>query len=321
MSKDDGLMDILEKECSRISTISAPFIKDEIILDKVQYICRFLHNRAPVRFLLSCIAGKISNPQVDIRRPYTEIRLEGTFSGRYYDEKFIQVLIHKYKLPCNATTAYLTPALRNLNVTLTPKVALIGRPKELYQKTLEVLNEAYNYLNSKNASRLPVLVVAAAYRAVSDITGEQVLPLKSHNAADKQTKSIGDIEIVLKNDNNVVTVYEMKAKQVTKVDLEVALKKLFAAKSSVGNYIFITTDKVEEEVTQLADQLYKSIGVEVAILDCMQFLRHFLHFFHRSRNRFLGIYQEMLLKEPASAVSQLLKEKFLSLRKTAEHSN
>ena len=44
----------------------------------------------------------------------------------------------------------------------------------------------------------------------------------------------------------------------------------------------------------------------------------FLHLFHRSRMAFLDAYQDLVLGEPASAVSEPLKSAILSLRRTAE---
>jgi hypothetical protein len=84
------------------------------------------------------------------------------------------------------------------------------------------------------------------------------------------------------------------------------------------NYIFITTDIIELEVMEYAKSLYERIGVEFAVLDCIGFIRHYLHFFYRQRNSFLNIYQEMVLAEPTSSVSQPLKEAFLALRRAAE---
>jgi len=65
-------------------------------------------------------------------------------------------------------------------------------------------------LAPRHSSRLPVLVVAAAYRAASAKLGEKVLRLLAHTAADKQTGALGDVEITLLGDNKAVTTYEMK---------------------------------------------------------------------------------------------------------------
>lgn len=102
------------------------------------------------------------------------------------------------------------------------------------------------HLMSPNSSRLPVLVVAAAYDAAKEFLGERALPLEGHNAADKQTGSLGDIEITLVGDENVITVYEMKAKRVMKSDIDVALQKILDRK--IDNYILITTEPIEEQV-------------------------------------------------------------------------
>lgn len=168
------------------------------------------------------------------------------------------------------------------------------------------------------SARLPVLVVAAAYQAAQEHLGERHLPLQGHNAADRQTGALGDVEIVLKDESDIVTVYEMKAKRVALEDLEIAVQKLAATTQAIDNYIFITTDRIDEEVKEYAASLYTRIGVEFVVLDCIGFLRHFLHLFYRIRMQFLGAYQSLLMSEPDSAVSSSLKEAFLSLRLATE---
>lgn len=339
---------------------------------KIELVCRCNVNKAPIRFLMSCLLAKIHNPKVDVRKPYTEIEGNNTFSGRFYDEKYVELLVHKYKLPCNPTTAYLTPAFRNLDRLLTIDLVLVGRPREVYVNTLQILDIVHSkkekpenvlqeiirillvikfedelrmeqlvadlkqaddilplaseeivmlltqHLSCKGTSRLPVLMVASAYQTVKEQIGEVNNLLEAHNAADKQTGSIGDVEITLTNDDRIVTCYEMKDKRVTKTDIDVALQKLSKAKNKIDNYIFITTDIIEIEVIEYTKSLYEKTGVEFAILDCIGFIRHFLHFFHRQRNNFLNIYQSMVLNEPTSSVSQPLKEAFLALRRAAE---
>jgi len=348
------------------------FISNESINNKVELVCNNIRIKAPIRFLLSCCAANIDNQEIDIRKPYTEIHGEDTYSGRTYDEKYIQVIIDKYELPCNSTTAYLTPAFRNRNTTMTPDTELVGRNPELYKTTLELLNLVYDntispaqlfkeiirrlliirnrnenrieqlihslkgndndiylsseqivtlltqHLASKNTSRLPVLIVAAVYKTLSDIIGENIKPLQSHNAADKQTGSFGDVEIILSGDNNVITSYEMKDKRVTKSDIEIAVRKIVKSKEKIDNYIFITTELIDKDVEDYAKSIYDISGVEIAILDCIGFVKHFLHLFHRKRTVFLEKYQELVLAEPNSSVSQPLKEAFLALRQALE---
>ena len=183
----------------------------------------------------------------------------------------------------------------------------------------DIVSLIARHLGSPKSSRLPVLVVAAAYKTAMDRLGEYVRPLYSHNAADLQTGALGDVEIAIADDNSLVTSYEMKAKQVTKQDIDLAVQKVANSGMRIDNYIFITTATIDKDVAEYAVSLYRATsGIEFAILDCIGFLRHFLHLFHRLRLDFLNAYQELVLEEPRSAVSQPLKVIFLALREAAE---
>ncbi len=284
-------------------------IQDETIRNIIEFVTRS-QVRTGVRMLLSCLLAKIHNPQVDARRPYVELGGDNCFSGRGYDEQYITHFINQNGLPCNLTSGFLSPAGRH-NQPLTLKANIAGRPKELYKKLtilldsvqknrivasdmlaeviriltkmrdekrlrlntllaalreqtgkLPLSSEAISkliiqHLQWKKASRLPVLVVAAAYKTARECLGEWAKPLESHNAAD--------------------------------------------------------------DVVEYAAKAYDETGgTEIAILDCIGFLRHFLHLFHRLRMDFLNAYQELLLAEPDSAVGQPLKEAFLTLRQVSE---
>ncbi len=183
----------------------------------------------------------------------------------------------------------------------------------------DIVNLIEQHMSLKGTSRLPVLVVTAAYHAAENHLREYVLKLHSHTAADLQTGALGDVEITLVDDNKIVTSYEMKDKRVTKEDIDRALQKISETGNRVDNYIFITTDKIEDDVQDYALSLYKETsGIEFVILDCIGFIRHYLHLFHRLRTDFLEAYQALILKEPQSSVSQPIKEVFLSMRQAAE---
>jgi len=183
----------------------------------------------------------------------------------------------------------------------------------------EIHTPVWQHLQCKRSSRLPVLVVAAAYQAASGKLGERALPLKAHNAADEQTGALGDVEICLVNEDRIRTVYEMKMKRVTRNDIDDALTKIARSDSRIDNYLFVTTDVIDDDVRLYAAGMNEQTGAtEVAVLDCLGFLRHFLHLFHRSRTDFLNAYQALVLAEPDSAVSAALKEAFLVPRQTAE---
>ena len=349
------------------------FMAKGTIAERIASVVNCPSNRAGARLLMACMLAKMHRPEVDPRRPYTKIKSDDSFSGRTYDEQFIGDFITRHNLPCNSTTAFLTPTLRNMDQTLTTNVVLVGRPAVMYQNALLVLADVHarrlsasdvldeiirlllierdaqqarlktlltgvgrvadalplssedtvsliaQHLRCKGSSRLPVLIVAAAYEAVQEKLGERVLLLTGHNAADEQTGAVGDVQITLLGDNRVVTGYEMKNKAVFPGDIDRALQKIAAQAPRVHNYIFITTEPTSDEIHEYARSKYDETGgVEIAILDCIGFLRHFLHLFHRLRKTFLDRYQRLVLNEPASAVSQPLKEAFLALRAAAE---
>ena len=348
-----------------------PLIKKPAIAEQIETVCRTQH--ASIRLLMSCLLGKLIDPNVDPRKPYTEIQDADCFSGRTIDEKYLATFITQHELPCRSTTAFLTPVFRTMNRPLTLDIKLESRYKEVISATIHLLDDVVTrqvraedlfteivrilirirdenksrleyllksmrattgnlslssndilvlirqHLLCKNSSRLPVLIVAAAYQSVESKIGERVLSLNSHNAADLQTGALGDVEICLENDDAVVTAYEMKMKRITKSDIDLAVEKILRSSCRIHNYIFITTEKIEEEYDEYATDFYeKTGGTEIAILDCYGFLKHFLHFFHRFRMVFLDHYQKLVLAEPDSAVSQSLKEAFLTLRKNAE---
>ena len=364
--------ELLEHAFLSASTdLKASKISDVTLLRRVELIARNPQNRAAVRLVLSCALAKASRPELDIRKPYTEIGTADAFSGRTFDETYLTAFIQKHRLPCNPTTAFLTPALRNRNQMLTADLNVVGRPPEVYYAALELLTDvAENRLSAKmlleetvrqlvlvreenlqrmtsllaqlgsaraslslsseatvtlleqhlklpNSSRLPVLMVAAAYKAAGPALGEHVRALSGHNAADRQTGALGDVEIVLTDDTQIVTAFEMKTRRVTREDIDLALQKL--ALCPIDNYIFITTEPIDPLLEEYARGLYALTGgVEVVLLDCLSFIRYYLHFFHRKRSEFLAAYQRLLLEEPDSAVRPALKEAWLALRYAAE---
>ena len=183
-----------------------------------------------------------------------------------------------------------------------------------------IVNLIKGQFDIAGASRLPVLLVTAAYNCIEGKLGEKVLPLNAHNAADSQTGSLGDVEVTLRSDDEIVTVYEMKMKRVIDTDILGALTKLVGRKK-IDNYIFITTDVIDPIVQSQARDLYTKYGVEFVILDCIGFVRHFLHLFHRHRVDFLNAYQKLILSEPPNTVPQTQKELWLAARLAAESRN
>lgn len=81
------------------------------IQNQIEFVCR-CSNQAGTRFLMACLVAKLSDPSLDIRKPYTEIGGSGIYSGRYFDETFVTPFVFNQGLPVNPTTSFLTPAFR-----------------------------------------------------------------------------------------------------------------------------------------------------------------------------------------------------------------
>lgn len=341
-------------------------IGDIEIARLIEQVCRNT-NRAPARFLLACGLAKTHRPELDIRKPFTEINDPDSYSGRQYDENYITNFINKYQLPCNTTTAFLTPAFRTFNQPLYSTVKLSRRPREIYEAVILLLNLVQNgsliardllletirqlilirnehqqriealqreastkrheltveailhlieqHLASPRSSRLPVLVVAAAYDVAKDYLRKQTRHLQPHTAADVRVGSLGDLEVVMQDGQRIVIVYEIKTRRVTKNDIDRALQKVNNTPLLIDQYTFVTTAAIDPAVVEYANALSKQKGMEFMILDCLQFIKHFLHMFYELRMQFLDRYQQLLLNEPESAVSHALKTRFLELRK------
>jgi hypothetical protein len=313
----EQILDRIFKKASAAST--QPLVKKKAIAERIETVCRTQH--ATIRLLMSCLLGKLIDPKVDPRKPYTEIQEADCFSGRTLDEKYLATFIDKHGLPCRRTTAFLTPVFRTMNRPLTLDIKLESRYQQVISAAIQLLDDVVNkrvtaedlfseivrilihirnedrarmesllksmqnnvgnlplssssilvliqqHLLCKNSSRLPVLIVAAAYRSVENRLGEQALPLHAHNAADLQTGAFGDVEICLENDDAVVTAYEMKTKRILKRDIDVAIEKIQRSAYRIHNYIFVTTEPVDEETEDYAAECYeKTGGTEIAIL-------------------------------------------------------
>ncbi len=323
-----------------------------------------------MRALLACLLAKVHRPQLDIRKPYTEIGTDDSYSGRTYDERYITPFIYRYDLPCNPTTAFLTPAFRTFNQPLEPDVRLSGKPREPYDAFISLLQLVQNglldakalltevirqlillkkeqqqqislliqradtqselsaesiiqivskHLESRRSSRLPVLLITAAYDVAQEYLRKRPKPLHPHTAADIRAGTIGDLEVEFATDNRMAVVYEMKARRITPADLDRAAQKVTAIK--VEQYVIVTTVPVDTAVHEHAKKLSEQSETEFMILDCINFIKHFIHLFYELRIKFLNRYEQLLLQEPESAVSHELKRKFLELRASVHPSS
>ena len=139
------------------------------------------------------------------------------------------------------------------------KVLLTGVnrvPDALPLSSEDTVNLIEQHLRCKSSSHLPALIVAAAFKA----------------AKIRRAGAVGDIQITIPDGQKMVTRCEMKNKAVSSGDIDRALQKIAAQGKHVQNYIFITTESVDDEIREYARSKYDETGgVEIAILDCIGF--------------------------------------------------
>src|SRR5579871_5497190 len=141
----DSCSEILENAYrSAKGGLKKPFISDADLAGKIAAAALCPSNRAGARFLLAATLAKVHKPAVDIRKPFIQAypneQKADAYGGRNHDEQYVFDFITRHKLPCSSTTAFLTPAFRTKNIVLDLNQKLRGRPAELYQSILEILD-------------------------------------------------------------------------------------------------------------------------------------------------------------------------------------
>ena len=125
----------------------------------------------------------------------------------------------------------------------------------------------YQYKASRGASRLPVLALHAVYSILVPelrrYEGKTLRPLQEHSAADSQTGSVGDIEVVDDENGSVFEALEVKhGIQITE-SIAIDVQQKVMDKSIKRYYILTTHEKCE------ADEGAKTvIGNIKAVYDC-----------------------------------------------------
>lgn len=150
-------------------------VTDDTMAARIEYVCQCLGNRAGVRLVMSCMLAKIDVPKVDPREPYTKIHTDTCFSGRTYDEQYLAQFINKNKLPCNPTTAFLTPAFRNLDRRLLVETAPVGRPQRLYTDSIAILNDVAEGRATARDVLLDCIRILLSLRAAQEQRMESLL--------------------------------------------------------------------------------------------------------------------------------------------------
>ncbi len=139
----------------------------------------------------------------------------------------------------------------------------------------------YGYKDSKGASRLPVLALYAVYtvllKEIHRYDGKQLKPLEAHSAADSQTGSVGDIE-VLNKDGTTFEAVEVKHQiPISKAIVDRAKQKIRG--SRLDRYYILTTSRQNnpsKEVTGEVENVKRLLGTQMIVNGVVPTIKYYL---------------------------------------------
>lgn len=164
----------------------------------------------------------------------------------------------------------------------------------------EVMQAHFFYkFSGKGASRLPVLAIHALYDLIMPemrrFDGKSLLELNEQSAADSQTGSAGDIEIIDAVTADVVEAIEIKHNiKVDDVIIKDSGKK--ASKANVSRYYILTTYKnctPGDDERAAIERLLDKTGCQVIVNGVLPTIKYYLRLLDRPE-RFLVRYAEAL---------------------------
>lgn len=198
-------------------------------------------------------------------------------------QSFLTIYDEAEKNPQNAINALALLMLRRIelresyHITLAiPNIQDVLQIARLFQAHF-----FYHYKDSKGASRLPVLALYAVYKVLIKelhrYDTKQLKSLEAHSAADSQTGSIGDIEI-LNEDGTPFEAVEVKHNiHINKAIVDSSKQKIRS--SRVDRYYILTTSQQHEptkEVLNEAENVKRLLGTQMIVNGVIPTIRYYL---------------------------------------------
>lgn len=139
----------------------------------------------------------------------------------------------------------------------------------------------YKFKDSKGGSRLPVLALHSIYRVLinelSRYKGKALKDLEPHSAADSQTGSIGDIEI-LNSNGSVFEAVEVKHQIPLSKELVDSVKQKIRG-SQVDRYYILTTHQVhdpDDTVIREVENVKRLLGCQLIVNGVIPSIKYYL---------------------------------------------
>ncbi|MDA1191071.1 MAG: hypothetical protein O3A46_05225 [Candidatus Poribacteria bacterium] len=226
--------------------------------------------------------GKIRN--LDVRRVFLSL-LDDLENQRIAGRECLHALI---SLLYSKARTYPTEAIR-----ITPVPTL----------TISLIVEALERLfTMRTSSFLPVIAVHTIYellaRHVERYDGAELLPLKSHTAADARTKSAGDIEVI-RQGKQLWECVEVKHRiAITQQHIERAFLKI--ASLSTERYLIVTTANPEihavdaQPIRDRIDEIRRTHGCEFIVNGVIPLVKYYLRLLP-DLSEFVNLYSTNLI--------------------------
>lgn len=189
-----------------------------------------------------------------------------------------------------------------LQITLAvPKIQDISAIIEMFGKHF-----FRSYAGTKGASRLPVLALHAIYSVMvpelKRYEGRKVLPLNEHSAADSQTGSLGDIEVIDEASQEIFEAVEVKfGMPITEAVAADVQTKIMD--KSISRYYILTTHSVCEPdsgAKKIIDNIKSVYDCQVIANGVIATLRYYLRLVSDPSAVF-PVYVELLRTDKALA--------------------
>jgi DNA adenine methylase len=157
----------------------------------------------------------------------------------------------------------------------------------------EIIEILETHAAQPRASRLPVLMYAAAHDIFLDGSSYTRKKLLAHNAADKQTGATGDIEIIEKLTGRLITSIEIKSRAITEEDVNIGVEKALVHLPVA--YFFASTVAPTDRISKYAESF--SGKVQFRVWDIFEFIASVLCMWPERRSEFLEDYKKLVLED------------------------
>lgn len=221
-----------------------------------------------------------------LEQPYPYLlKYEGEISGTGMKEAFLQTIDAFQKEPSVTENflRYLLNGAISFREENKVEIKKLENVEDLFISNITNLLEDHFNFNYKThgGSKLPVLAFYAMYKIliteIGRYKGCELLPLGSHTASDRTSKSAGDIEI--SKDGNIFEAIEVKLDKA--IDVTMAriayekIKRFNPERYYILAYIGINEDE-KDQIEELTEQIKKEHGCQLIVNGLLHTLRYYM---------------------------------------------